>query len=106
MKNVINETVKLLIISFLISFLISLSSEFYFAIYIFSYLVSLLIVPYWIRNNSVNKIIKISLTLLVGLISSLFIINNDGIGRILYSYLIIFGIVIIGSNVKFLRSEK
>lgn len=106
MKSVTRETLKLLGLSLVLAFILAPAAGFHFSLFVFCYAVSLLILPYWIKCDSISIPVKVLLALLVGLLSVLLILHSEGVGRPLYSYLMVYGIAIVGSSVIFLIASR
>jgi hypothetical protein len=109
MKNTVTKSMVILLISFSISILAFIIFDLKIGsfTYLFVYLLSLLLIPYWLNNNNINWKSKLSLTILVGIISSMTIIYTYGISRTLQRYAIILGVVVIfciGSN--YIKNKK
>jgi hypothetical protein len=99
MESTVKESIKLLLISFIISLLVSMFSDFDlrigFFVYVFVYSLSFLLVPYWLRNNNMNRGTKLFLTIFIGIISITAIAYIYGIGKTLYRYTVVFCLLII-----------
>ena len=106
MKSETRETLKLLCLSLVLAFILAPAAGFHFSLYVFCYAASLLILPYWIKCDSIRMPIKALLALLVGLLSVLLILHSEGVGRPLYNYLMIYSIAIVGSSIIFLTAHR
>lgn len=97
MKSIVKGSIKLLLISFIISLLVPMffNSGIGAFFHLFVYFLSFLLLPSWLRNNNINRGMKLFLTIFVGVISIATIIYIYGTGKILYRYTITFCAVII-----------
>lgn len=97
MKSEVKGSIELLLKSIIVSLLLSMfsNSKVRTFFHFFVWFLSLMVLPDWLRNSDASWGKKLFSTIFVGVISMAILKYFYGIGRVLYSYALVFCVAMI-----------